>query len=1431
MRTRLWSLTAAALATMATLAVVPAGCTHRNPDVDRVVDPYWPKSDFVGDNATWYYRSTVVDTASGSGGNWNTVADGDWLLLERLRWEVTEDQLIGYRDYASAPGTENDLWEGADDVYDGSPVAIFAITGHFDVQRSYDSLTGEETNVIVENTERPWYDREYFRVDWSGNLVPTYRFHSTFEQVADSYVVQGNKPGDPKRYRFEHDENGQLDYFEVTTRSQYFPELYAYYGLNGPGYMYDGAAMMLDVRHSFLRATEDDLVDYQPLDMPGTVVLTDAEGNEVRDERGMAERVGIWDRFGIYSTGGRFYWDPNRGVTDAGRQYHATVFDIWQKTYDDGQLIPVQDRTPKPIIYYTNVTHPKQLLRASIERVGGEWNKAFKEAVFLTQTLDVPEADRPYDSVDDVPDMFIVRENDCNPSNVESVLAGLPAHIQTNVMLAARQSERDANGDILFDGTIASVVERYELANAADNDAPFGVRQGMETEALEDLERICSALEYYTDPAISGDESMEPFKYQRFGDVRYSMLNLIMQDHHNAWLGYGPMLGDPVTGRTVQATANIAMSHLDTAVERYTQMVDAMNGLIDQNDLISGMDVEAYMLDKLARSDELATFEPSEELRRSMSRRLAGLGPSGEALREISPTYVEDRLARIKGTPLETRLITPEDAIVFGGVDIATVMAGDLSLDEALLEELSPARGRGGKRAAAREKQIQKLGARTMDTIELVDRFGWSVALRLKDEPDRRKRAEKIREELYVAVQLHEVGHNVGLYHNFEASTDALNYGERFWRLQTYPTDPVAALSDANIPDDERAIIDSCITEQLALNERLEEAGYDSNIEFTTQECLGQQEGMYSSIMDYHGTWNGDFSGLGPYDKAAIKFAYGKLLETFPTDNLAVDPASTDLKRWTYYNDWRKISEDLLTSATAVNEREHIRYDWSAATASEAPPPNAVPYRFCPGGLAGETPWCQTGDFGPDMRSNAALHMTRYYQYYFFTHFNRGRLWDYSVGGGNGAILTDEMILADFTKKMQWYVYLSLTDPEFAGSYAQEDFLATTIMGLNHFSAVIGQPASGVISSVPAYQVETTIGLAPDDPDRLAPSDIMIPWAWQGQCEALFIADTNNSGFPTAAKPGYQLSYVPLGDGRPFFLGLTDDYEEWYIRYIGSFWAKEAALFYLGYNYAYFPRTNDLVDPRVYDISWYRLFPEAVGGVYDSIITERDHEIGPLVDEDGNIIARQMIDPATGEPPVYGSEYKKLLPSIAYNHRFSSMYYAHALMSSRFDAQTDFMKSFKVAVEGASDDFGTFDYVIDQAVANGDDPADYVAEFTHPVSGRRVRALNTGDNAVAYHVVQRANQQKERYMRLHDCVNDVDGLAQTDPYCACIQVVETRANGDRFCSEPYLQPPGVGECAVYDLQRREDRAREQLDDAADYVDDIRTFNYYYSDWQ
>ena len=54
----------------------------------------------------------------------------------------------------------------------GQPLAVFKIEDHVDVRQDYNAITGEETNVTVENSEdRRWYERQFMRVDWSQNLI------------------------------------------------------------------------------------------------------------------------------------------------------------------------------------------------------------------------------------------------------------------------------------------------------------------------------------------------------------------------------------------------------------------------------------------------------------------------------------------------------------------------------------------------------------------------------------------------------------------------------------------------------------------------------------------------------------------------------------------------------------------------------------------------------------------------------------------------------------------------------------------------------------------------------------------------------------------------------------------------------------------------------------------------------------------------------------------------------------------------------------------------------------------------------------------------------------------------------------------------------------------------------------------------------------
>ena len=162
--TKMWRYLAATLVACVTLTGV--GCAQDVGDIDRSQPNKIKKSDF-DQSQEWYYRMMIADSdVQGS-----LIFQGLMSETKRVRFFITEQVLFACSTTPVVEGelTETEFFEG-EECY--GVVAAFPIMGHFDVQRSYSTATGEQSNVIVENySDRPWYDREYMRVNWGFNLV------------------------------------------------------------------------------------------------------------------------------------------------------------------------------------------------------------------------------------------------------------------------------------------------------------------------------------------------------------------------------------------------------------------------------------------------------------------------------------------------------------------------------------------------------------------------------------------------------------------------------------------------------------------------------------------------------------------------------------------------------------------------------------------------------------------------------------------------------------------------------------------------------------------------------------------------------------------------------------------------------------------------------------------------------------------------------------------------------------------------------------------------------------------------------------------------------------------------------------------------------------------------------------------------------------
>ena len=148
---------------MMALSLLAGGCAQTVGDINRVQPGYVKKSAFSSDQK-WYVQETVTRVDNNVSGS---IFDGYVLNNDKIRWKIDGQWLKAYRAYENIPGETfgGNKDQKIDDLFFGSPVAIYAITSQFDIRREYNPATGEQSNVITENTERPEFEREYRFMD------------------------------------------------------------------------------------------------------------------------------------------------------------------------------------------------------------------------------------------------------------------------------------------------------------------------------------------------------------------------------------------------------------------------------------------------------------------------------------------------------------------------------------------------------------------------------------------------------------------------------------------------------------------------------------------------------------------------------------------------------------------------------------------------------------------------------------------------------------------------------------------------------------------------------------------------------------------------------------------------------------------------------------------------------------------------------------------------------------------------------------------------------------------------------------------------------------------------------------------------------------------------------------------------------------------
>jgi hypothetical protein len=770
------SLTLVALA-----ALLCTGSCATEPDpLDRTQPEAVPKAIFSG---TWYYMLTVTDAEWDNrytfvGEQQNTYSGRPI----KIRWEITQEKLNAYmvpqvyRDKDGNP-IENKIGQK-------SLVLSFRIKKHYDIRYRYNSTTREELNVIEENTDRPWNEREYMELDWSRSLAtniwaPTSTDVVTGSLVRDDVAAYENVEFFARGPDRDHDilidtrkwdpENDPEVYaINVDTKESFSSKLshwiYLYWG-------YYMEPTTVRFRHSLLKAKPLDERTYQPLDYP--------------DE--------MFRRFGYFRTEYEVYDEERHIPTQTEKKYWVNRWDlsgdkqlVWYLSPDTQEAIDKGDGK----------------LKQWIEEVIKNYNKVFQEATGRT-------------------DQVVV--------------------LKPNVPLL----DGDGQPVTRADGTKRWV---YEL-----------------------------------------------------GDLRFPMINVTFKQTLGQPGGYGPSMPDPDTGEIFHATVNIYGGWMEWVVQRALDQYDVAAGNCTLEDIKNGRYFNTATgkcdggdngpaLDGPTNGNGVASTGtpgtvatgqghspisfitpalmtahwPKADIRAAMPanlpQQIQAAKPQLKALFDWEvkhPTQIDlNGFSTIQGSAYEPSLL-PQG-------NLHSIMPyAPSATDPEVVSQLSPA----GRLNAKSLKNLQQQMIAELSVRDEPHMFEPAIHA-FVDEMKGKPRSEveaTLRQWVFYPCIMHEMGHTLGLRHNFAASADRRNFPQGFEPAYNAYWDKVDTLRN----------------QYSAKIKQGDPKAYEEYVRKVDDIPSTHDRFGSTSVMDYMGDWMDWSVPIRPYDRAALLLGYGNKVEVW----------------------------------------------------------------------------------------------------------------------------------------------------------------------------------------------------------------------------------------------------------------------------------------------------------------------------------------------------------------------------------------------------------------------------------------------------------------------------------------------------------------------------------------------------------------------
>lgn len=1130
-RQALWGLLALAA------AVPVVGCSEDEP-INQVGVNVVEKSLFDG---SWYMARTVISTdyESSSFGTFTGDSAYDYATggfsVPRIRWVIDEHFLYGYRDVPLIQGANADE---ADPNFRGQPVAAFKILSHFDIRNAYDSVTGQERNVIVEeSSDRRWYERRYMRVDWTQNHVVSYQYLGSeiyellgfwHRESAPLWVGPGSdfpaawlpsfdfmtcsNPGDTSANCRQQDRDfagdyaaGQLYHMSFVTQEIHSPGQVPdpYTGAPVPFCMspYSDApscnTATVMVRTSFLRVSGH---DYEPINW------TDSR----------------FDRFGYFRNEMPTY-DRSVGTPDDyqhGRtdymNYTASRQNIWRQVWqrdasgqilrdDLGRPIPMAhtDRQVRQVVWHTTPDAPAHLIKP-VMKLTSDWNLVYMQMVRRLRGQDVPE----YEAVscqesDPSGHCYCIR--DAEGEVLNPTCPGVYDPFET----VEAQSARITNGAAPYNCFVevpagAEPDEAGDWTTVTDSSFDGWFQSGFRGDECVTVTRVnsCNRAAMRAWEAAGSDPATRPLCQER-GDLRYKFLAYI-DEPGTPFLGVATLRSDPITGETITGDANIGGPALDSSRTRYMYFYDLLRGNISELEFIYGEDIRSYFESlnyveqpAVPQVDFLAALDPSTPVGQQAFQRLSSrfdqVLARTEPLRQPdgSAQTFEHLMENLRGTDIEQRLTDNPETWALAGLQRAP--EGQQGMPEELLDRASPLRVNVRDHLSNHREVLERANFYGIEFQ--IDEYSDESVLRFIEQRQtwpRERVMFEINRAVYEGTQLHEMGHCLGLRHDFGGTADTEHYLDGYYQINERIPFP-------RVPDfDTDGVLGLSATEQQAF-----ENAYETAVQQRAR--AGIYRFMNSSIMDYTADF-GQRTGevLGLYDQAAVTFGYGDLVEvahnTSGLPRRQINPTNTPRLWWRWYQGGESCNSDsdcpysgsgtrsaelingqTVTQRCSPNELSPdgggicSNFDEDLALLGGTNPDSTaeyqpVLYRFCSDGEVGRIGWCHRFDNGDSYREIVRYAREQYDRYYLFNAFRRYRAsFDYQTYFAS--VFRQYDILEAMFNSMFWqYVSGDRTYSAPEGAFGFADHYASTVDSMNFFVRVLSQPSVGTYAWDPGWR-------------------------------------------------------------------------------------------------------------------------------------------------------------------------------------------------------------------------------------------------------------------------------------------------------------------------------------------------------------------------